>query len=61
MKYYVHGRGFFAGYLSITPEGKRLWSDKIQYFNSISEIPEIPSYILYEILDENHNLIYSND
>ena len=60
MKYYIHGRGFFAGYLSITPEGKRLWSDKIQYFTR-SEIPEIPSYILYEILDENHNLIYSND
>lgn len=60
MKYYVHGRGFFAGYLSITPEGKRLWSSKIQYFNSIAEIPEIPSYIPYEILDENHHLIWSN-
>jgi len=60
MKYYVHGRGFFTGFLSITPEGKRLWSSKIQYFNSISEIPEIPSYIPYRILDENHNLIWTN-
>lgn len=61
--YYVHGKGFCSGYLSIKNDGTRLWGSYKQLFckDEIDQlIKAIPNYIIYEICDENHNAIYVN-
>lgn len=56
MKYHIQGLGFHTGFLSID-NGKRIWSNKKQIFDYI---PEIPSYIMYRVYDEDGNLIIEN-
>ena len=63
--YYVHGRGFHAGYLSIKDNGARLWGDYKQLFteDEINKlIQSIPNYIIYSVYDAaNHKIIYNNE
>lgn len=62
--YYIHGKGFHSGYLSIEENGTRLWGDYTQWFRKDeidSLIKSIPDYIIYEVCDSHHNTIYANE
>lgn len=62
--YYIHGKGFHAGYLSIQEDGTRLWGTHLQMFSKAEIdklIQQIPNYILYDVRDSQHNIIYAND
>lgn len=62
--YYVRGKGFHSGYLSIEENGTRLWSNYKQLFRKDeidSLIKSIPNYIIYDVRDSHHNTIYANE
>lgn len=62
--YYIRGKGFHSGYLSIQDDGTRLWGDYKQLFRKDeidSLIKSIPNYIIYDVRDESHNTIYANE
>lgn len=63
--YYIYGRGFHAGYLSIGSNNTRLWGEVKQLFSK-SEIDKliqsIPKYIIYSVCDNiTHKSIYYNE
>lgn len=65
MKYFIYGRGFHNGYMCRRENGKRLWRAKSpEIFTSLSDVMnvvnEIPTYIMFVVYDENHNIIYEN-